>query len=82
MSLNIKKKSQFGHVILTAKELKYVEYMMLNYTYKEIACMQGCSITAVRKKYANIKKKLGNTTMSSSALMIELKNLGVLDSLN
>lgn len=39
---------------------------------------EDCSITAVRKVIANIKRKLGDVSLSTSAMLHQLHPLGVL----
>ena len=49
-------KALFDGVALTAKELLYLDYLMMNLTQKEIAPQNQCSETAVRKVIMNVKK--------------------------
>lgn len=71
-------KSQFDDIALTAKELLYIEELMMNCTYKEIAYNYQRSETSVRGVLANIKRKLGHETMSNSHMMKLLRAKGVL----
>lgn len=72
------KKARFQEVILTAKEQLYIEYLIYNFTHKQIASKQGCSETAVRKVITNIKIKLGNAHMSASTMLLKLNDIGAL----
>jgi DNA-binding CsgD family transcriptional regulator len=71
-------KALFDGVALTAKELLYLEYLMVNLTQKEIAFRHQCSETAVRKVIMNVKKKLGQDSMPCSIMFQKLKERGVL----
>ena len=71
-------KALFDGVTLTAKELLYLEYLMMNLTHKEIAFRHQCSETAVRKVIGNVKKKLGQDSMPCSMMFQMLKERGVL----
>lgn len=71
-------KSMFDQLILTAKELLYIEYALLGYTHKHIAYMHQCTVTAVRNIYLNIRLKMGNANMPAIEMMEKLKALGVL----
>ena len=71
-------KSNFKGVILTAKEQLYIEYLLFNLSHKEIAHKQGCSQTAVRQIFINIKRKLGCIHMPTSTLVRKLNEHGVL----
>jgi DNA-binding CsgD family transcriptional regulator len=75
-------KSNFKGLILTAKEQLYIEYMLFNLTYKEIAYQQRCSETAVRKVVFNIKRKLGCEHLPVSKLLIKLNEYGVLSQMS
>ena len=72
-------RSKFGNIILTAKELQYIEHLMFNFTRKEIAHEHDCTETAVRRIVANIKSKLGAEFMSTSDMFKRLNKLGVLN---
>jgi DNA-binding CsgD family transcriptional regulator len=76
--IDVYAKAKFGNVILTCKEQQYIEHLLFNLTYQEIAYKHCCSVIAVRKIYYNIKKKLGNEYMSSSMMLNQLNQLGVL----
>jgi len=78
-SLKNYSKAKFDNLILTAKELLYIEYTMMGLTHKEIAARQQCSQTAVRKVLLNIKFKLGFSYMPNSQMMSKLKDVGVLE---
>lgn len=71
-------KSKFDQLILTPKEQQYIEYLMLNLSYKQIATQQGCSEIAVRKVLFNIKRKLGDASMPIAQMLKRLNELGVL----
>ena len=71
-------KSLFDDLALTAKELLYIEELMMNSTYKEIAYNHQRSQASVRGVLANIKRKLGHETMSNSHMMKLLRDKGVL----
>ena len=64
--------------MLTAKEMQYIEYMLRNKTHLEVALLQDCSETAVRHIYMNIRRKLGNESMTLSQMAHQLDQLGVL----
>ncbi len=72
------KKSNFNGVILTPKELQYIEYLVFNLNHKEIAYRHQCSQTAVRKVLCNIKRKMGNSYMPTSHLLLKMNEIGVL----
>tara|TARA_B100001094_G_scaffold235595_1_gene230636 strand:+ start:1215 stop:1958 length:744 start_codon:yes stop_codon:yes gene_type:complete len=72
-------KSKFrGNLILTTKEQQYIEYLLFNFTKKDIAYKHQCSETAVSNVITNIKRKLGYENMATPMMMIKLKELGVL----
>jgi DNA-binding CsgD family transcriptional regulator len=72
-------KSKFGDLVLTAKEMQYIEYMLRNKTHQEIALLQDCSNTAVRHIYLNIRRKLGCESMPIGHMAHKLDQLGVLN---
>tara|TARA_B100001094_G_scaffold34724_1_gene28825 strand:+ start:211 stop:996 length:786 start_codon:yes stop_codon:yes gene_type:complete len=71
-------KYKFQDIVLTAKELKYIEHITLHMNHREIAQLHGCSETAVRKVITNIKGKLKNKNMSTSQMCHILMDYGVL----
>jgi len=72
-------KSKFGDIVLTSKEIKYIENTIFNLSHKEIAYQNSCSQTAVRKVICNIKRKLGCESMPTSYMLKKLKEIGVLN---
>ena len=71
-------KSKFHDVILTAKEQLYIEYLIRNLSHKEIAHEHDVSETGVRHVLRNIKRKLGNDSMSTPRMFELLDKKGVL----
>lgn len=67
-----------GDLILTTQEQILIEYLLVYCTQKEIAAHEQCSVYMVKKKLIKIKRKLGNQSMKTSAMMFELKKRGVL----
>lgn len=67
-----------GDLVLTTKEQSFIEHLILNMTQKEIASRLQCSVKTVRKKQVSIKRKLGDSSMTTSAMMIELRKRGIL----
>jgi hypothetical protein len=67
-----------GELNLTTHEQLCIESLIVHRTQKEIASRQNCSVARIRKKLIKIKHKLGDSTMPTSKMMIELKKRGVL----
>lgn len=62
--------------ILTNREKKIFEYLILDYTTKEIAVVLGISEKTVRNHISNVIQKLG--TSSRSGAVVELLKLNEL----
>lgn len=69
-------KGDFAGLMLTATEQIHLDYLALGLTYKDIALRRGVSDTAVRKIYANIKRKLNEPHLPSSQLLLRLQGYG------
>ena len=67
-----------GELNLTTHEQLCIESLIVHRTQKEIASRHNCSVASIRKKLIKIKHKLGDSTMPTSTMMIELKKRGVL----
>ena len=70
-------KALFKGITLTSTEQQYIEYLIFNTSHKGIAYKHNCSETAVRKVITNIKRKLGNDSMSTQAMMTHLNEIGL-----
>jgi DNA-binding CsgD family transcriptional regulator len=75
----ISPKFQFGHIILTEKEMSTIRALLSLKTIKEIAWLHQCSEAAEKKRVETIKQKLGCQNASRSALFQMLKKHGVID---
>jgi hypothetical protein len=71
-------KARFGDLVLTGKEQAYIQHMVFQRPYKEIAARYQVSEVAVRKVIYNIKCKLGSPTMSLSEMFTRLHACGAL----
>jgi DNA-binding CsgD family transcriptional regulator len=79
ISRNRYQKSKFDQIVLTAKELLYIECLMMGLTQKEIALKQQCTETAVRNIILNIKRKLNLDYAPISQVFHKLKQIGALE---
>ncbi|MBL6735106.1 MAG: hypothetical protein ISP86_04420 [Shewanellaceae bacterium] len=71
-------KAKFGALVLTGKEQEYIQLLMLQRPYREIAAKYQVTEVAVRKAIHNIKCKLGRPHMSLPEMFSELNACGVL----
>jgi DNA-binding CsgD family transcriptional regulator len=71
-------KAKFGALVLTGKEQEYIQMLMLQCPYREIAAKYQVSEVAVRKAIYNIKCKLGHPNMPLPEMFSELNACGVL----
>lgn len=71
-------KARFDDLVLTGKEQAYIQHMILQRTYKEIAALYQVTEVSVRKVITNIKSKLGCPSMSISEMFTKLNSCGAL----
>jgi DNA-binding CsgD family transcriptional regulator len=70
--------AKFGDLILTGKEQEYIQHLMLQRPYREIAAKYQVSQVAVRKVIHNIKRKLGCPNMTIPEMFNQLNACGAL----
>lgn len=71
-------KAKFGDLVLTGKEQEYIQHLILQRPYREIAAKYQVTEVAVRKVIHNIKRKLGCPNMSISDMFSKLNACGAL----
>lgn len=71
-------RSVFQDIVFTAKEQQYIEYLLFHLSPKDIADKHQCSETAVRRAIIRIKQKLGNQNFTTSELLLNLRERGML----
>lgn len=71
-------KAKFGELVLTGKEQAYIQLMVLQIPYREIAAKYQVSEVAVRKVIHNIKRKLGCSNMTIPEMFRQLNEYGAL----
>ncbi|MBS0054654.1 hypothetical protein [Yersinia sp. Marseille-Q3913] len=68
---------RFGNVVFTRKEMMTIRYLLSHHRIKEIAALQGCSLSVERQRIHRIKEKMNCQYQPSSALFNALKLHGV-----
>jgi DNA-binding CsgD family transcriptional regulator len=71
-------KAKFGQLILTSKEQTYIQHLVLQRSYQDIAARYHVSEMAVLKVIHNIKRKLGGAHMTIHEMLDKLNACGAL----
>jgi DNA-binding CsgD family transcriptional regulator len=71
-------KAKFDELILTGREQAYIQHLILQRPYKDIAAIYQVSEAAVHKAVFNIKHKLGCGTMNLTEMFDKLNHCGAL----